>query len=58
VSNDPTEAVNVLMKIKSIGRRSYSNLDNYTLRLPLHGGVDWQPGGGRRVERLLAKLGP
>jgi hypothetical protein len=58
VSNGPTEAVNALMKIKSIGRRGYRNLDNYRLRLPLHGGVDWQPGGRQRVERLLAKLGP
>jgi transposase len=41
LSNDPTEAVNLLIKkIKRVGTDS-PNVDNYPLRLLLHWGTDW-----------------
>jgi len=40
-SNGPTEAVNLIKKIKRVGH-GFTNFDNYRLRLLLHCGVDWQ----------------
>lgn len=41
LTNGPTEAVNLLVKIKRVGH-GFRNFDNYRLRLLLHCGVSWK----------------
>ena len=56
VSNEPTEAVNALIKkIKRIGH-GYRNIDNYRLRPLLHCGVAWHAAPTTPIRGRLPRL--